>query len=181
MSIQRKHLDRGFTQIYTGNGKGKTTAAIGQAIRAAGAGYRTLIIQFMKEYPYSELKSLEQFKEFIEIEQYAGDDFVYKKELPSKEVKDKAADGIRRAEEEFTKDYFDIIVLDEIIVTIYFKLIEEKDVIELIKKKPANKELILTGRYCPQKIIDLADLVTEMKEVKHYYTQGITSRKGIES
>ena len=108
MKIQRKHLDKGYVQIYTGNGKGKTTAAIGQVIRAAGNGYRSLIIQFMKEYPYSELIALKSFKEFIELEQYAGDDFVYKKELPPKEEKDKAMSGLKRAEEEFTKDDFDI-------------------------------------------------------------------------
>ena len=181
MSIKRKHLDKGYIQIYTGNGKGKTTAAIGQAIRAAGNGYRSFIIQFMKEYPYSELIALKSFKEFIEVEQYGGDDFVYKKELPTRKEKEKAQKGIKRVEEEFTKDNFDIIVLDEIIVSIYFKLIEVGDVIDLMKKKPTNKELILTGRYCPEELIDLADLVTEMKEVKHYYQKGITSRKGFES
>lgn len=181
MAIQRTHLDKGYIQIYTGNGKGKTTAAIGQAIRAAGNGYRSLIIQFMKEYPYGELTALKQFKEFIEIEQYCGDDFVYKNELPSKEEKNKAVKAIKKAEEEFKKDYYDIIILDEIVVSIYFKLIEVEAVIELIKKKPTNKELILTGRYSPKELIDLADLVTEMKEVKHYYQKGITSRKGFES
>lgn len=181
MKIQRKHLDKGYIQIYTGNGKGKTTAAIGQAIRAAGNGYRSLIIQFMKEYPYSELISLKKFEEYIEVEQYGGDDFVYKKELPSKIEKEKAQRGIKRAVEEFAKDNFDVIILDEIIVSIYFKLIETEAVIDLIKKKPVNKELILTGRYCPQELIDLADLVTEMKEVKHYYQKGITSRKGFEA
>ncbi len=181
MLNQRKHLDKGFIQVYTGNGKGKSTAAIGQAIRAAGVGYRTLIIQFMKEYPYSELNSLKNFKDFIEVEQYGGDDFVYKNELPSKEEKSKIYAGMKKAEDEFSKNNFDIIILDEIIVSIYFKLIDAKEVIELMNKKPENKELILTGRYCPPEIIDLADLVTEMKEVKHYYTEGITSRKGIES
>lgn len=181
MKIQRKHLDKGYIQIYTGNGKGKTTAAIGQAIRAAGNGYRSLIIQFMKEYPYSELISLKKFEEYIEVEQYCSDDFVYKKELPSRKEKEKAQKGIKRTVEEFAEDNFDIIILDEIIVSIYFKLIEVGDVIDLIKNKPSNKELILTGRYCPQELIDLADLVTEMKEVKHYYQKGITSRKGIES
>lgn len=181
MTIQRKYLDKGFIQIYTGNGKGKTTAAIGQAVRAAGEGYRSLVIQFMKEFPYSELKSLENLKEFIEVEQYTGDEFVYKKELPDEHEKAKAQLGLIRAEEEFAKNNFDIIVLDEVIVSIYFKLIKTKDVVELIEKKPSNKELILTGRYCPQELVDIADLVTEMKEVKHYYTEGITSRKGFES
>ena len=181
METQRKNLEIGFTQIYTGNGKGKTTAAIGQTLRAAGAGYRSLIIQFMKEFPYSELQSIKYLDELIVIEQYAGDDFVYKKKLPSDEEKAKAIKGLERAEEEFTKDNYDIIVLDEVLVSIYFKLIELEDVIKIIRKKPKNKELILTGRYCPQELVDLADLVTEMNEVKHYYTKGITSRKGIES
>lgn len=181
MKIQRKNLDKGYIQIYTGNGKGKTTAAIGQAIRAAGNGYKSLIIQFMKEYPYSELISLKKFEEYIEVEQYGGDDFVYKKELPSREEKEKAQRGIKRAVEEFAEDNFDVIILDEIIVSIYFKLVELQDVINIVKSKLSRKELILTGRYCPQEIIDLADLVTEMKEVKHYYQKGITSRKGFES
>lgn len=174
-------LEKGYVQIYTGNGKGKTTAAIGQALRAAGAGYSTLIIQFMKEYSYSELQSIKYLDQFIKIEQYARDDFVYKKELPDEKEKRKAQLGLKRAEEEFTKDNFDIIILDEVIVSIYFKLIETSDIVKLIKKKPINMELILTGRYCPQELVDLADLVTEMKEVKHYYTNGITSRKGFES
>lgn len=91
--IKRKYLAKGFVQIYTGNGKGKTTAAIGQTIRAVGEGYRSLIIQFMKEFPYSELKLLENFKEFIAIEQYAGDDFVYKKELPNEKEKEKVVES----------------------------------------------------------------------------------------
>lgn len=181
MSNRIEHLNKGFTQIYTGNGKGKTTAAIGQAIRAAGAGYKSLIIQFMKEYPYSELRALEYLKEFISVEQYCGDGFVYKRELPSEDEKRKAKLALRKAEDEFSKDNYDIIILDEVIVSIYFKLIELQDVINIIKNKPENKELILTGRYCPQELIDLADLVTEMKEGKHYFTKGVLSRKGFES
>lgn len=176
-----ENINNKFTQIYTGNGKGKTTAAIGQSIRAAGAGYKSLIIQFMKEYPYSELKALQHFQEYITIEQYCGDDFVYKKEIASEDEKKKARFALQKVKVEFSKDNYDIIVLDEIIVSIYFKLVELKDVIEVIKSKPLNKELILTGRYCPQELIELADLVTEMKEVKHYYTSGVLSRKGFDS
>lgn len=176
-----ENVNKYFTQIYTGNGKGKTTAAIGQAIRAAGVGYKSLIIQFMKEYPYSELQALQHFQKYIAVEQYCGDDFVYKKELPSENEKRKAKLALQKVEDEFSKDNYDIIILDEIIVSIYFKLIELQDVINIIKNKPASKELILTGRYCPQELIELADLVTEMSEVKHYYQKGITSRKGFES
>lgn len=174
-------LDQGFVQIYTGNGKGKSTAAIGQAVRAAGFGLKTYIAQFMKEYPYNELISLKHLSEWITIEQFGGDEFVYKKELPGKEELDKAKRGLQTAIDKMLSGEYDLIILDEAIVAIYFKLIGTKNLVEVIKSKPENVELILTGRYCPQELIELADLVTEMKEVKHYYQKGIISRKGIES
>ena len=174
-------LKQGFIQIYTGNGKGKSTAALGQAVRAAGFGLKTYIAQFMKEYPYNELISLKHLSEWISIEQFGGDEFVYKKELPGKEELAKAQKGLKTAREKMLSGEYDLIILDEAIVAIYFKLIETKDLVKFIKIQPANVELILTGRYCPEELIDLADLVTEMKEVKHYYQKGITSRRGIES
>jgi cob(I)alamin adenosyltransferase len=174
-------LNKGFTQVYTGNGKGKTTAAIGQAVRAAGAGMKSYIIQFMKEYPYSELNSIKYLSEWITIEQKGGDDFVYKKELPAEEEKTKARDALKKAEEYMISGSFDIIVLDEVLVSVYFKLLTTREIISIINKKPEAVELILTGRYCPEEIIELADLVTEMKEIKHYYSRGVLSRKGIES
>jgi len=174
-------LKQGFIQIYTGNGKGKSTAAIGQAVRAAGFGLKTYIAQFMKEYPYNELNSLKRLSEWILIEQFGGDDFVYKKELPGEEELAKAKKGLQTAREKMLGGEYDVIILDEAIVAIYFKLIETKELVEFIKIKPENVELILTGRYCPEELIELADLVTEMKEVKHYYQKGITSRRGIES
>lgn len=174
-------LKQGFVQIYTGNGKGKSTAAIGQAVRAAGFGLKTYIAQFMKEYPYNELISLKHLSEWISIEQFGGDEFVYKKELPNEEELAKARNGLQSAREKMLTGKHDLIILDEAIVAIYFKLIETKELVEFIKIKPQNVELILTGRYCPEELIELADLVTEMKEVKHYYQKGITSRRGIES
>ncbi|MCW9066594.1 MAG: cob(I)yrinic acid a,c-diamide adenosyltransferase [Ignavibacteriaceae bacterium] len=174
-------LEKGFVQIYTGNGKGKSTAAIGQAVRAAGFGARTYIAQFMKEFPYNELISLKYLSKWITIEQFGGDEFVYKKELPGEEELTKARKGLLTSKEKMLSGDYDLIILDEAIVAIYFKLIETKDLIEFIKTKPTNLEIILTGRYCPEELIELADLVTEMKEVKHYYQKGITSRKGIES
>ncbi len=174
-------LNKGFIQVYTGNGKGKTTAAIGQAVRAAGAGMNSYIIQFMKEYPYSELTALRELSEWITVEQKGGDDFVYKKELPPEEEKIKAREALKKAAGLMLSGDFDIIILDEILVTVYFKLLTTDEIIPVIKKKPPEVELILTGRYCPEEIIELADLVTEMKEIKHYYSKGILSRKGIES
>jgi len=174
-------LKQGFIQIYTGNGKGKTTAAIGQAVRAAGFGLKTYIVQFMKEFPYNELNSLKHLSKWITIEQFGGDEFVYKKEPPGKEELEKAKKGLSSAKGKMLSGEFDIIVLDEVCVAIYFGLFKTDDILNFIKEKPANVELILTGRYCPAELIEKADLVTEMKEVKHYYEKGITSRRGIES
>ena len=176
-----KKLEQGFVQIYTGNGKGKSTAAIGQAVRAAGIGLKTYIVQFMKEFPYNELKSLKFLSEWITIEQFGGDEFVYKNELPGSKELAKARSGLEAATEKMLSGRYDLIILDESIVAIYFKLIKTEDLIEIINKKPNNIELILTGRYCPRELIELADLVTEMEEVKHYYQKGIKSRMGIES
>lgn len=174
-------LEKGFIHVYTGNGKGKTTAAIGQAIRSAGAGMKTYFVQFMKEYPYSEIVALKRYSDEIVVEQFCGDEFVLKRELPSKTEIDRALEGLNRAKNMMLSGEYDLIVLDEVLVSIYFKLLTTEDVLNIISSKPDTVELILTGRYCPQEIIDKADLVTEMKEIKHYYSQGILSRKGIES
>jgi cob(I)alamin adenosyltransferase len=174
-------LQQGFVHIYTGNGKGKSTAAIGQAVRAAGFNLKTYIAQFMKEFPYNELNSLKYLSEWITIEQFGGDEFVYKKELPGEEELAKAKKGLQAATEKMLSGNYDLVILDEAIVAIYFKLIKTEELIEIINKKPESVELILTGRYCPKELIELADLVTEMKEIKHYYQRGITSRRGIES
>jgi cob(I)alamin adenosyltransferase len=180
MKLQQK-LGKGYIQVYTGNGKGKSTAAIGQAVRAAGYNLKSYIVQFMKEFPYNELNSLQKLNEWIQIEQFGGDDFVYKKQLPGIEEIRKAKTGLDSAREKMLSGKFDLIILDEVNVAIYFKLIETQEVVEFIKQKPENVELILTGRYCPDEIGNLADLVTEMKEIKHYYQKGVKTRRGIES
>ena len=181
MGKNKNTLSKGYVQIYTGNGKGKTTAAIGQAVRAAGYGLKTYVVQFMKEFPYNELNSLKHLREWITIEQFGEDDFVYKKELPGEKDLGKAQKGLYSAKEKMSNGEYDLILLDEAIVAIYFKLLKTEELIELIKQKPGNVELILTGRYCPEELIKLADLVTEMREVKHYYQKGVLSRRGIES
>lgn len=170
-----------MVQVYTGNGKGKTTAAIGTAVRAAGAGMKSLIIQFMKEYPYSEKESLLVLSEFITLEQYGGDKFVYEKRLPNEHEKASIYAGLERAQNALTDNTYDLIILDEIFICVYFKVFDNNTIISLINKKPHPVELILTCRYADPGIIEMADLVTEMKEIKHYYQQGILSRKGIDS
>lgn len=174
-------LKKGYVHIYTGNGKGKTTAALGLALRAAGAGLKTYIAQVMKVYPYSELNSLKLLSDYIIIEQFCGDEFVYKRQLPDENEIKKAVNGLNKAKTMMKSDEYDLIILDEVLVSIYFKLLTVEQLIEIINEKPVNVELILTGRYCPEILYEKADLITEMKEIKHYYSKGITSRKGIES
>lgn len=174
-------LEKGFVQIYTGNGKGKTTAAIGQAVRAAGYGLKTYIVQFMKEYPYNELNGLKNLSDLITIEQFCGDEFVYAKRPPDVNEIDKANRGLMKAKTRMLSGDYDLIILDEVCVAIYFGLFTDEEILTFIKMKPENVEIILTGRYCPVKLIDRADLVTEMKEIKHYFREGIKSRNGIEA
>lgn len=181
MESAKHKLSKGYVQVYTGNGKGKSTAALGQAIRAAGYGLKSYFVQFMKEYPYGELETLKNLKEWITIEQFCGDDFVYRKELPDKNEIDKARQGLAKAKARMLSGNYDIIILDEICVSVYFGLFTDEEILTFIKQKPENVEIILTGRYCPDKLIERADLVTEMKEIKHYYQEGILARKGIES
>jgi len=179
--INLNELKKGYIQVYTGNGKGKTTAAIGQAVRAAGFGLKIYFAQFMKDFPYSELVSLKHLESKIVVEQFGNDSFVFAKEPPSKLMIDSVKVGLEKSKERMLSGEFDLIILDEICVSIYFKLFSIDDILQFLEVKPKNIEIILTGRYCPKEIIEKADLVTEMKNIKHYYDSGITVRKGIES
>jgi len=174
-------VKRGYVQVYTGNGKGKTTAALGLALRAAGAGLRVFIIQLMKEYPYSELESLKALADRITIEQSGDDAFVYRNELPSEAHRAKARAALDRAVAVMASGDYDVVVLDEACVAVYFQLITENDLLAVLDARPERVELVLTGRYCPDAVLERADLVSEMREVKHYYERGVKARKGIES
>lgn len=176
-----KKLKKGFTHIYTGNGKGKTTAAIGQIIRAAGYRLKSYLACFMKDFPYSEFKALKRLGDLIEIEVFGKDDFVLRKLYPQGDELEAIRKGLDAAKLNMLSNKYDLIVLDEIFVCVYFKIFTEEEIINFIRLKPENIELILTGRYCPKEIYNYADLITEMNEVKHYYTNGINARKGIES
>jgi len=169
----------GTIQVYTGDGKGKTTAAIGQAIRAAGHRLRVMMIQFMKgKINYGELEAVKQILGFT-IEQYGGPEFVNKNN-PDKEDIEWAQKGWSRAKEVIQSGKYDMVILDELNIALDFGLIALDEVIEGMKSKPKHLELILTGRYAPREIMELADLVTEMKEIKHPYQKGIQAREGIE-
>lgn len=169
---------QGYIQIYTGTGKGKTTAAIGLAVRAAGYNKNCFIGQFMKGQEYGELKTLRNIPQ-IEVEQYGISKCITKKEV-TEEYKERSKKALQKCESKMLSGKYDVIILDEINVSIWFGLINEKDVLKFIEKKPENIELIITGRYAPKSIIEKADLVTEMKNIKHYYDKGINARDGIE-
>ena len=169
---------QGYIQIYTGDGKGKTTAALGLALRASGHGMRTYIGQFMKGQPYGELDALRDHPH-ITVEQY-GDIRCIRREEVTPEHIAQAQRGLDRARDALHSGQYDIVVLDEVNVTVWFGLLTIKEVLAVIDERPAHVEIILTGRRAPQELIERADLVTEMREVKHYYQQGVAARKGIE-
>jgi cob(I)alamin adenosyltransferase len=171
-------FERGTIQLYTGDGKGKTTAALGAALRAVGHGYRVVMIQFMKGRLYGELEAAKKLEGFT-IEQHGRDEFVDSKN-PDPIDRELAAAGWRRAEELVRRGEADVLILDEINVAVAFGLIELERVLALMKNKPPGLELILTGRYAPEAMIELADTVTEMREIRHHYERGVAAREGIE-
>lgn len=168
---------KGYVQIYTGNGKGKTTASFGLALRAAGAGLKVYIVQFLKKGDYSEIKAVSRF-ENITIEQYGLGKFV--KGKPSDEDIAAGAQGYLKLWEILKKNKHDVVIAEEANVAVTCNLISENELLSLMDAKPDNVELVITGRGATDKVIEKADLVTEMKEIKHYYKQGVTARVGIE-
>ncbi|HHH80214.1 MAG TPA: cob(I)yrinic acid a,c-diamide adenosyltransferase [Thermoplasmatales archaeon] len=171
-------LKKGYIHIYTGNGKGKTTAALGLGLRAAGAGLKVYMIQFMKGRRYSEIDAVEQLQNFT-IVQFGRDEFV-SKENPEQIDVDLAQKGLKHAEEIIKKGEYDLVILDEINVAIDFNLVALKDVLKLVEEKPEKVELVLTGRYASPELVKHADLVTEMLEIKHPFQKGVLARKGID-
>ena len=167
-----------YIQVYTGDGKGKTTAALGLSIRAAGHGLKTYIGQFMKGQHYGELTALRDNR-FITIEQYGDIECIRRDQVTQKHM-DQAKQGLIKARNAMLSEQYDLVVLDEINVTIWFGLLAAKQVLAFLDQRPESVEIILTGRNAPQEFIQYADLVSEIKEVKHYYHQGILARNGIE-
>jgi cob(I)alamin adenosyltransferase len=165
-------------QVYTGDGKGKTSAALGLALRASGHGMRTYIGQFMKGQHYGELEALRDHP-LITIEQYGDVHCIRREEVTPKHVSQAHA-GLERAREAMLSSEYDLVVLDEVSVAIWFGLLTVEEVLGFLDQRPNHVEVILTGRRTPQELIERADLVTEMQEVKHYYQQGVAARKGIE-
>ena len=167
----------GYVQVYTGNGKGKTTASFGLALRAAMAGKKVFIGQFVKGMPYSELK-VPDFIKNIEIKQYGADCFIVK--APTEHDIKIARDGLHEMSRILKEGKHDVVIMDEANIALFYKLFSVEELLEALRNRAEHVEVVITGRYAPQELIDFADLVTEMKEIKHYYTKGVEARTGIE-
>ena len=171
--------NKGYVHVYTGNGKGKTTAAFGLALRAAGAGLRVYIAQFVKGMAYSELDAFSRFSETITIRQFGRDCFI--RHEPTRDDMAAARKGLDEVRQVINAGLWDVVVLDEANIAVLFGLFSIAELLALIDEKPESMELVVTGRYAHSRLIERADLVTEMKEVKHYYARGVPARIGIEN
>jgi cob(I)alamin adenosyltransferase len=173
-------MEKGLVQVYTGNGKGKTSAALGVALRAVGHGLKVLIVQFMKgNIEYGELESARKLHPYLAITRTGRESFVSKHHPDPLDI-EQAQKGFALAKKAVIHGEFDMVILDEINVAVDFGLIPLPDLLQLIDSKPDTVELILTGRNATSEVMEKADLVTEMVERKHYYEKGVKARKGIE-
>ena len=169
----------GLLQVFTGNGKGKTTAALGTILRALGHDRRVFIVFFMKgDYPYGEFSTLSKLPN-VDLASFGFRRFIDPENIKPEEI-EQAKLALAAARKAMLSGNYDLVILDEVNVALFYKLIKVEEVIELIADKPSNVELILTGRYADARIIEMADLVTEMVKVKHPFDKGIRARKGIE-
>lgn len=171
-------MEKGYVQVYTGNGKGKTTASFGMILRAASAGMNVYVGQFVKNEEYNEIKTLKSRFPEVTVEQYGNGCFIRGTAAASDQ--ESALRGYEKAYLALTSGSYDLVILDEINVALYFGLLTTEEALHLISAKPPRTELIFTGRYAPDAIKEAADLVSEIHEVKHYYSKGVMARAGIE-
>jgi len=172
-------MDKGLVEIFTGNGKGKTSAALGVVMRALGHGLKAHIVYFMKgDYPYGERNTLAQLPN-VSFESFGHEYFIDPQNVKAEE-REQARQALAAARRAISSGDFDLVVLDELNLAIAWKLLDINEVIRLIAQKPANVELILTGRQADERLIERADLVTEMVEVKHPLQKGVKARKGFD-
>lgn len=171
---------KGLVMLYTGNGKGKTTAALGLALRAAGHGFSVFILQFMKgSETYGEIQAIRRHLPQVKVEQWGRESFVSKAN-PAWEDVDLAVKALARAREVVRSGEYDLVVLDEINVALDFRLVTLDAVLQLLDERPPHVDLVLTGRWAPQVLMDRADMVSEVQEIKHHYAEGVSAREGIE-
>lgn len=174
-------MSKGLLMVYTGDGKGKTTAALGLALRAIGWGKRALFLQFMKGTGnvYGERIAAQKYLPDLEMVQVGRDEFVNLKNPDPVDVA-LAEEGLKKFEEALFSGRYGLIVCDEINVAMACGLLKTSKVLELVEKRPDGVDLVFTGRYCPDEVVDAADMVSEVKEVKHHYRKGVPAREGIE-
>ncbi|OPZ97588.1 MAG: Cob(I)yrinic acid a,c-diamide adenosyltransferase [Bacteroidetes bacterium ADurb.Bin408] len=168
---------KGYIHLYTGHGKGKTTAAIGLAVRAAGAGKKVFIGQFIKGMPYAELSALKKLPE-ITVKQFGRGCFIENK--PTQEDINAAREGLTDMAMIIPSNEYEVIIMDEVCIALYYNLFTTQELLNVLSNRTENLEIILTGRHAPPELYQIADLITEMKEIKHYYNNGIQAREGIE-
>jgi cob(I)alamin adenosyltransferase len=171
-------VERGLVQVYTGEGKGKTTAALGLILRACGHGLKVFLAQFAKGRPSGELNSLARFADLVTVRQYGREGFIVGP--PSPEDVRLARAGWKEVQEVAARAEHDLLILDEIGTALHYGLVVPAEVLALLAGKPTSLELVLTGRRIPPEILERADLVTELREVRHYHARGVGARKGIE-
>ena len=171
-------LSKGYVQVYTGDGKGKTTAAFGLALRAVGAGLRVFIAQFVKGMHYSELDALKRFGDEITIRQYGRDCFIHKD--PTDEDIACARAGLEEVGRAIASGEYQLVILDEANIATYYRLFSVEELLDVVNGRPDDVEIVITGRKADPRVIEAADLVTEMREVRHYYASGVEAREGIE-
>ena len=169
---------KGYLQVYTGNGKGKTTAALGLAVRALCAGKRVFIGQFVKSMKYNETRLEACFPGRLAVRQFGRGCFLDHR--PEDEDVRLAQEGLRECAAILASGEWDLVILDELTIAVYFGLLSDKEILEVIGQRDTGTEVVITGRYASEALLALADLVTEMREVKHYYTRGVLSRDGFE-
>ncbi|MDL1963630.1 MAG: cob(I)yrinic acid a,c-diamide adenosyltransferase [Deltaproteobacteria bacterium] len=169
---------KGYVQVYTGDGKGKTTAVLGLSIRAAGAGFKVFIAQFIKNGDYSEIKALKRFSDLITVEQFGSGCFI--RGTPTSEDIECARKGIEKVKSIVSAGNYKMVILDEANVAVKLGLFPVEDLLSIMADKPEKVEIVITGRNADQRIIEKSDLVTEMKAIKHYFQQGVKARIGIE-
>lgn len=169
---------KSLVMVLTGNGKGKTTAALGMALRAVGHGGQVVVVQFMKGRTYGELKAVKEMPHFQIIK--GGRDVFVDKDNPAEIDLKMAQESFAKARDYVNSGRYKMVVLDEINVAVHYGLIQASDVLQLIEQRPEHVDLVLTGRYMPEEFFEIADLISEVKEVKHHYQKGIPARSGIE-
>ena len=168
----------GYVQVYAGDGKGKTTAALGLALRAVGAGARGFIAQFLKGRKTSEVAAWERLSDVITIRQYGRGSFI--RSEPEPEDIEAAREGLAEVKQVIVAGDYSLVILDEASIAAHLGLFSVEDLLAVIELRPEHVELVITGRRADQRIIEAADLVTEMREVKHYFTEGVAARRGID-